>query len=158
MGSELITSWSDHDAALLTVLSATKSCLRIVDDNLARLALENRDRAALLERLLLADRNNGVCIALRDASGLRAASPRLMRLLATFPQQMRVFELAAEAAPTIASLLLADDRHALLRFVTDQARARLIVDDRAQCAPYVDQFTQILGSKGTPISATTLGL
>ena len=158
MATELITSWSDHDAALLSLLSAARSRLRIIDDDLSRLALERRETALLLERLLVAERSNSVSIALRDVSILRTARPRLMRLLTTFPQQMRIFELAAEAASAVASLLLADDRHALLRFVTDQARARLIVDDPAQCAPYVNQFTQIVGNKGTPVSATTLGL
>ena len=158
MASELITRWSEHDAARLNVLSAAKSCLRIIDDDLARLALDSRANAALLERLLLADRDNSISIALRDASGLHARNPRMMRLLATFPQQMRICELAAEAAPAVASLLLADDRHALLRFVTEQPRSRLIVDDPAQCAPYVDQFTQILDHHGRLVSATTLGL
>ena len=158
MRSELITDWHDYADALHTLLRMAQTRLCLLDDDLSRLSLETRDNAAVLESLLVAKRDNGISIALRNASGLRSASPRLMRLLATFPQQLRVIELAAEAAPTVASLLLADDRHALLRFVTDQPRARLIVDDPVLCAPYVDQFTLILGKGGTALSATTLGL
>ena len=158
MNSQLIVSWAEYDAALQRVLLLATARLRIFDHDLARLGLEKRENAENLARYFSADRRNSLCIVVRDATHLRQYCPRLMRLLATYPQQARACECPPEATMAVEALCLADDRHALVGFASDHPRSRLIVDDASACAPYREQFDALLTAGGEPISTTTLGL
>lgn len=158
MSAELITSWAEHDAALQKILLLAARTLRIFDDDLARLGLEERVNAEYLRRFLAADHRRHLRIALRDAEPLQRASPRLIKLLATYPQQMSVHECPLHLAAPSGSLCIADERHALVRFGKDHPRGKLIIDSSAECAPYANQFEAIIGEGGESISATTLGL
>ena len=158
MSSELITTWAEHDGALQKVLLLAARTLRIFDGDLSKFKLENHENTESLQRFLAARQGNSLCIVLKDVEPLRRHSPRLMKLLADYPQRMSVIECAAHLAPLNNSLCLADDRHALVRIHQDHARARLIVDSARDCTPYVQQFETILSEGGEPISATTLGL
>ena len=158
MSSELITSWAEHDGALKKILLLASKTLRIFDDDLSKLKLESRENADSLQRFLAAKQDNSLCIVLKDVEPLRRHSPRLMKLLADYPQHMSVIECAPHLAPLNSSLCLADDRHALVRIHQDHARARLIVDGARDCTLYLQQFETILDEGGEPMSATTLGL
>lgn len=154
----LISDWTAYAAAVRTLLHLPATRLRVVDGDLRRLGLEEPDNAAQLERFLTAGRRCTLEILLVDTAPLRDSSPRLMRLLTTFSTQMSAFRLAPGVVPETASLLLVDDRHTLIRFSNDQARARLIIDDAAGSAPYVEQCSRLLALGGEPVSPTTLGL
>lgn len=158
MRSELITSWAEHDTALREIILMASRCLKIFDEDLSKLKLEGRENAEQLRRLLAADRKNSLSIVLRNAEPLRRESARLMKLLADFPQQMSVSQCPPHLAPASASLCLADDRHALIRFDKKLARARIIIDSPQQSMPYGNQFRAIVEEGGEQISATTLGL
>ena len=158
MSSELITSWAEHDVALQKLLLLASNTLRIFDDDLVKLKLENRENADSVQRFLAASQSNRVWIVLKNADPLRCQSPRLMRLLKNYPQQMSVVEGPPHLASFNNSLCLADDRNALVRIHRDHARARIIIDSAPECTPYVQQFEAIHGEGGEPISATTLGL
>ena len=54
--------------------------------------------------------------------------------------------------------VVADSRHALVRFHEDQARAKVMLDAPLDCAPYARRFDEIVAEGGDEISATTLGL
>ena len=158
MNSELITYWSDHDSAVLKTLSLAISTLRIFDEDLLRLKLEDPERHKELQRLLETGSSSRIEIALRNAEPFRRNSPRLMKLLATHPHKFSVIECPPHLATLSDALLLADDRHALIRFHKDNARSRLIIDDTKSCQPYHQRFSEILHEGGLPISSTTLGL
>ena len=158
MPSTLISNWTDYDAAAGTLLRLAVAHVCVVDDDLRRLRFEEHENATLLERFLSTDRQNTLCMVLANAAPLRDASPRLMRLIATFSTQMHAFRLAPGVVPETASLLLVDDRHTLVRFSNEQPRARLIIDDTAGSAPYAEQYARLLACGGEPMSATTLGL
>ena len=158
MSSELISSWADYDGALQKILLVASRTLCIFDDDLSKLKLEGRENSESLRRFLSARQGNCLCIVLKDAEPLRSHSPRLMKLLTNYPQQMSVIECPLHLAPINNSLCLADDRHALVRIHQDHARARIVIDSPSDCAPYLQQFAAILNEGGEPISATTLGL
>ena len=158
MSSELITTWTEHDVALQKILLQATRTLRVFDQDLLLLNFERRDNADSLRRFLAADRNNSLRIVLKNAEPLRRDSPRLMTLLATYPQQMSILECPPHLASANAALCLADDRHALVRFNKDHARSRIIIDDAQECTPYGNQFEAILREGGEPVSTTTLGL
>ena len=158
MRSELITSWTEHDVAVQKVLLLASKTLRIFDDDLSKLKLESRENAESLQRFLTASQNNRLCIVLKNAEPLRRDSPRLMKLLKSYPQQMSVVECPPHLASFNSSLCLADERNALVRIHQDHARARIIIDSAQECAPYAQQFEAIRAEGGEPISTTTLGL
>lgn len=158
MTSELITDWAAHDAALHRILLLATISLHVFDEDLQKLKLETRDNADCLHRFLAADRKNRLRIALSNPEPLRRQSPRLIKLLATYPQQMSVLQCPSHLTPANGSLCLADARHALVRANKDHARGRMIIDSAAECSPYENQFAAIIDEGGEPISATTLGL
>ena len=158
MSSQLITSWAEHDATLQKVLRLATKTLRIFDHDLSKFRLENRENILSLQCFLATRQDNQLCIVLKDARLLRSKCPWLMKLLGDYPQQMSVAECPAHLASISNSLCLADDRNALVRIDQDHARARVIIDDAPNCAPYLQQFEAIVNEGGEPISATTLGL
>ena len=158
MSSQLITSWAEHDAALQKTVRLAAKTLRIFDHDLSKLKLENRENTLSLQRFLATGNDHQLCIVLKDAGPLRSEFPRLMKLLGDYPQQMSVIECPPHLASVSNSLCLADDRNALVRIDQNHARARLILDNAPDCAPYLQQFEAILNEGGEPISATTLGL
>ena len=158
MESQLIISWAEYDAALQRLLAQASTRLRLFDYDLARLPIEKRESAETLARFFAADRQNSLRLVVRDPTHLRLRCPRLMQLLAAYPQQMHACIGPPEAASAVETLCLADDRHALVRFARDQPRSRLIIDDAPACAPFSEQFDTLIEAGGEQISATTLGL
>jgi hypothetical protein len=158
MNAGLITNWTDHDRSLQEVLVSASRTLRIFDEDLGRLKLERRDSAEILRSFLGASRDNSLVIVLRNAEPLRRESPRLMRLLATYPNNMTILKRPPHLAPLNDAVLIADSRHALIRFHKDNVRSKCIIDDSKSCLPYVQRFDEILRESGDPVSTTILGL
>jgi len=158
MTSELTTTWTEHDVALQKILLLATKDVRIFDDDLSKLKLESRENAESLQRFLAAKQQNKLSIVVKNAEPLRRDSPRLMKLLMSYPQQMSVVECPPHLASVSNALCLADDRHALVRIHKDHARSRIIIDSAPECTPYLLRFEEIVKEGGEPISATTLGL
>lgn len=158
MNSELIMNWGEHEQSLRKILELATRSLRIFDEDLSKLKLEHPENAELLRGFLGTDRRHILHIVVRNAEPLRRGSPRLMSLLALFPQNMIVHACPPHLASLSDSLVIADDRHALIRFHKDSARSRAIIDDAEQCTPYVHRFEDILNEGGEQVCATTLGL
>ena len=132
MNPQLLTNWSDHDHSLQKVLLLATRTLRIFDEDLTRLGLENTENAFFLRRFLTSERRNTLTIVVRNADPLVAALSDAM--------------------------VLADNAHALVRFHKDQVRSKVLIDNTDECRPYLLRFEEVLKEGGTPISATTLGL
>ena len=158
MSAELITTWTEHDSSLQRILCLASHTLCVFDEDLAQLKLERSDNAELLRGFLAAGGQRSVQIALRNAEPLRRVCPRLMKLLATFPQCLTIVECPPHLAALADSLFIVDDRHALVRFSKDYPRAKAIIDDAAECAPYVHRFAEIINEGGEQVCATILGL
>ena len=158
MNSELIMNWGHHDQSLQKILELATQSLRIFDEDLSKLKLEQTENAELLRRFLGTDRQHILCIVVRNAEPFRRESPRLMSLLTLLPQNMTIHESPPHLASLSDSLVIADDRHALVRFHKDGARSKTIIDDAEQCKPYVNRFEDILKEGGEQICASTLGL
>jgi hypothetical protein len=158
MDAELITNWNDHDRSLQEVLVSASRTLRVFDEDLMRLKLERRDSAETLRAFLGASKDNSLVIVLRNAEPVRRESPRLMKLLALYPHSMTIIERHPHFAPLDDALLIADKRHALVRFHKDNVRSKCIIDDPKCCLPYVQRFDEIVREGGDPVNATILGL
>jgi hypothetical protein len=158
MTSELITSWGEHDSSLHRILLLASQKLRIFDGDLTKLKLERRDYADLLRSFLNVGGQRSLQIIVKNAEPFRRDSPRLMNLLATYPQTMTIIECPPHLASLSDSMCIADERHALVRFSTDYPRAKVIIDSALECTPYVQRFEEIVKEGGEQICATTLGL
>jgi hypothetical protein len=158
MNAELITDWEKHDSSLRIVLALASRTLLIFDEDLSRLNLERPDSAEILRRFLASDINNRLQILVRNAEPFRRESPRLMKLLEDYPETMTVYECSPHLSSQNDAMLIADDRHALIRFHKDNVRSKIIIDNIEECAPYARRFEEITNEGGEQVSATTLGL
>ena len=159
MTSKLITTWSEHDSAVQEILDLSPTTLLVFDENLSPLKLERPARIAALRRLLSARQpTTRLTIVVQKADFVRQYSPQLMDLLALYSPALTIIQSPPHLARLKDSLLIADGRHALVRFHQDQPRSRLIIDDSEECAPYQQRFDEILGEGGDQLSPMTLGL
>ena len=158
MNTQLITSWSEHDSFLQNVLILASKTLRIFDQDLSKLKLERPDSADSLRRFLSTDRQNLLWIVVKDAEPARRDNPRLMKLLSTYPKNMTLVECPSHLSSLSDSMLIADDRHALIRFHADHARSKAIIDNAEECLPYSLRFKEIAKEGGEQVFATPLGL
>ena len=159
MSTRLITTWAEHNRAVQEVLDLSPSTLLVFDEDLSPLKLELPERISVLSRLLASDQQHRqLTIVIQKTDFVRQYSPQLMRLLRVYSPLLKIIEAPAHLEALKDSLLIADGKHALVRFHRDHARSRLITDDVQECEPYLKRFDEILGEGGNPLSAITLGL
>lgn len=158
MSTELTTHWSEHDAALATILQTLTTSLLVFDEDLVKLRLERPENVEILRCFLVAGTRNHIRVVVKNAAPFRSHSPRLLQLLATYPEQMTVVQCPPHLHSLNDALFIVNETHALIRFHQDNARSRIIFDDREACIPYVQRFHDIEREGGESISATTLGL
>lgn len=158
MASELITDWAKYDHSLRSILVVALKTLDIFDEDLLNLRIERPDIIELLHRFLRTNKAARLRIAIRNAESFRRHSPRLMKLLATYSQNMTVAECPPHLTSLNDSMVIVDDRHALIRFHKDNVRSKIIIDDLQECSPHAHRFGEILAEGGEQISPTKLGL
>lgn len=159
MTSKLLTTWSEYDGATQEILDRSTATLEIFDEDLSSLKLERALRIAALCALLDSHRYpRRVTIVVRKADFVRQSCPQLMKLLRVHAPALTITESPPHLGTPEASLLIADGRHALVRFHRDLARARLIVEDTGESAPFLQRFNEIVAAGSEPLSPTTLGL
>ncbi|MCM8610898.1 hypothetical protein [Accumulibacter sp.] len=159
MGSRLIMHWSEYDQAVQEILDLSPTRLEIFDEDLSALKLETAPRVAALRALLVApSHHRHLRIVVRKREFVCQYSPHLMNLLQLYAPLLTIIHAPPQLDRLDDCLMIADDRHTLVRFHRDQPRARLIVDDAGECAPYCQRFAEVLGEGGDALGSTTLGL
>lgn len=158
MTRELFTCWTDYQAAVERLLAAATHRICLYDDDLAPLKLDSPARHTNLQRLLQGGRSNTVQIAVRNASTVRERHPMLLRLLEIWGHAMAIQESPAHLGDLRDSMILVDNRHALIRFERELPRSKLLLDDPDAVRPYSSRFDGIWAEGGEKIAASTLGL
>jgi len=159
MSSKLMTTWSEYDSAVQEILDLSPTRLDIFDEDLSSLRLEGADRIAALRSVLTAaSHSRQLRIVVRRRDFVCPCRPHLMNLLTLYAPLISIIHSPPHLDKLGDCLMIADDRHALVRFHRDHARARLIIDDSGECAPYVQRFADVVAEGGDPLSSTTLGL
>ena len=159
MSSSLITTWSEYDHAVQEILDRAPTRLDIFDEDLAALKFETAPRVAALRALLVApSHRRQLRIVVRKREFVCQYSPHLMNLLRLYAPLLTIIHAPPQLDRLDDCLMIADDRHTLVRFHRDQPRARLIVDDAGECAPYSQRFAEVLDEGGDTLGSTTLGL
>ncbi len=158
MSYELIDNWADYRLALDRLLNLAAESLCIYDEDLAALHLDSADHQIDLKRCLHGRHQNALRIAVRNARILRERSPALQDLLRTYGHIASARETPPHLAHLRDSMILADGRHALIRFERDLPRSKLLIDEPEQILPYQRRFDEIWQEGGEMITSTPLGL
>ncbi len=158
MTRELITSWSDYQAAADRLLAMACQQISIYDEDLAWIKLDSPANLERLQRILKDGRGEALHIALRDASQLSQRHPALLRLLTVYGHRAAAQQTPPHLAHLRDSMILVDGKHALIRFDRDQARSKLLIDEAEELRPYVARFAEIYAAGGEPVRTTALGL
>lgn len=158
MARELITSWSDYQAAIDRLLMLASRKIHIYDQDIGQLKLETPSRLNALKRVLQGPDQDALQIAVRDATTLRMAHPLLNNLLTTYSHRVLAQQTSEQLAHLRDGMILVDGEHALIRFDRDQARSKLLIDEADEVRPYQIRFAEILSEGGEPITGFTLGL
>jgi len=158
MARELITSWADYQMALDRLLAIACHKISIYDEDLVTLKLESTLRLLHIKRILQTGRENTLQIAVRNANPVRQKHPLLLTQLMTFGHCASAHETPEQIAHLRDSMIIADDKHALVRFDRDMPRGKLLIDEIDEVRPYLSRFKEIWSEGGEIISNTTLGL
>lgn len=157
MTSRLLTSQGELDAAVDRLLALAGESIDIFDFDLAALSLDRTARIAELQRVL-GERAHRLRIVVQDGSRLTARAPRLMRLFETHAHHFSLLQAPDSLAELRDTMMIADGRHALVRFHRDQPRGKLIEDDANEVHPYAMRFSDIINEGGHPLSPRVAGL
>lgn len=158
MARELITSWTDYQMALDRLLAIACHKISIYDEDLTTLKLDSAPRLLHLKRLLSAGQEDALQIAVRDAGPLRQKHPLLLNQLSTYGHCAAARETPSQLAHLRDSMIIADDKHALIRFDRDMPRSKLLIDEIDELRPYLSRFKEIWSEGGESVGSTALGL
>uniref|UniRef100_Q47HS5 DUF7931 domain-containing protein n=1 Tax=Dechloromonas aromatica (strain RCB) TaxID=159087 RepID=Q47HS5_DECAR len=158
MARELITTWADYQTAIDRLLVIASHKIRIYDEDLLSLKLESEPRLACIKRVLQSGHDDILQMALRNATPLRQQQPILLRLLSTYGHTAAVQETPPQLAHLRDSMIIVDDKHALIRFERDLPRSKLLIDEIDEIRPYLTRFREIWTEGGESVTVTTLGL
>jgi hypothetical protein len=156
--SRAIAGRVEFTAAVRELVALARRTLRCADADLSPLGLSGRATVEALRALLLSRRDARVRLLVDDDRWLERDAARLRQLQCQFPHALEL-RLAAPDDPVGSdSLLLADDRHLLLRRPGTVVNGRLALDDPAQAHPLVDAFERRWEVAGHNLPARPLGL
>lgn len=158
MTRELITHWTDYQAAIDQLLAMPCRKLSIYDEDLLKIRLDDRKRLGNLQRMLHSAQPGAIRITLRNAEPLRRTQMHLIQLLAVHAHIITIKESSQQLSRLRDSMILIDDQHGLIRFDQDQARSKLLINESDKLRPYLLRFEEIWKDQGEAISATSLGL
>ncbi|MFY9327567.1 MAG: hypothetical protein WAO76_06040 [Georgfuchsia sp.] len=145
-------------AALDTVIAAAGHEIRIVDDRLERMRLDNAARAESLALFLSAAPAHRLHIVLHDPQYVEIRSPRLHALIRRFPNSIEVRESSAEFKHIADCFLLADEMHGAIRFHRDHARGKLLQNAADGIRPWWQRFDELWRSATPCLAPTRIGL
>lgn len=158
MARELITSWADYQTAVDRLLAIACQTICIYDEDLASLKLETPSRLVSIKRILQAGHDDALRIAVRNAIPIRQQHPKLQKLLTAYSHLAETRETPAQLAHLRDSMLIVDDKYALIRFERELARSKLLIDEADELRPYLVRFREIWSEGGEEITTSTLGL
>lgn len=145
-------------AALDAVIASATREIRIFDNTLENMKLDDKVRAEALRRFLAESPLHRLHIGVHEARYAESHCPRLLALIRQFPASIEFRESAAEYKHIADCCLLADGCNGAIRFHRDHARGKLLLNVPDEIRPRWQRFDELWQS-GTPcLAATTLGL
>ena len=151
-------SEAGYRAAIDATLALARREVRIFDRDLARMSLEVPARTVILEHFLSDAPHRRLRVVLHDTEVLERRSPRLMALLRHFGHLTEI-RLTPDYLRHLADcLVLADERHAAVRFHADHARGKQLSASAQAVQPYWQRFDELWEASQPVSPGTTTGL
>ena len=158
MTRELITSWHDHDLAVERALSLVQENILIYANELTPLKLDSEANHNAINRILKTGEPGCLQVILRNALNWHHTQPRLAKLCLSHSHLISIREAPSDLAHLTDSMLLIDNKHAVIRFDEHFPRSKLLIDEAEEVRPYVMRFSQIFTASSETASQTQLGL
>lgn len=158
MARELITSWADYLTALDRLLAIATRKICVYDEDLMALKLESPTRLSALTRLLRSAQEDTLQIALRNAQPVIIKCPQVLRLIGSYSHLAHIQETPSQLSHLRDSMVLVDNKHALIRFEKDLPRSKLLIDEADELRAYLTRFNEIWREGGETVSGNSLGL
>ena len=157
----LMDSTSEGLLAINEVIGQAQHEIRIFD--VSAQSLRSRDfghpaRIETLKKILLADRNNRLRIALHETRGIESELARLVELLALFSNQISIHRTMGAARDAKDVMIIADQAHFWRKPYFEHLHSVLTLHDQAAAQPFVDRFEQIWESTEVAVTGSTVGL
>jgi hypothetical protein len=151
-------SEAEFRAALDTVITNASREIRVMDDRLERMLLDDKVRAALLAQFLAASNKRQLHIIVHDPQYAETRCPRLCGLIRRFPDAVEVRESPAALKHIADSFLIADEVHGVIRFHRDHARGKMLQNAGDDIRPWWQRFDELWRSGSSCLSPTQAGL
>ena len=151
-------SEAEFRKALDTVIASAAREIRIFDNDLMRMMLDDKARAEAMESFLAGAVTRRLRIVLHNPSHVETRAARLRSLMRRFSNSIEVRESAIELKHVADCFLLADEEHAAIRFHRDHARGKLLQNAAEETRPWWQRFDELWASVVPCLSATQLGL
>lgn len=156
--SQTFASEADYRAAIDATLAAARREIRVFDQDLVRMDLEDPIRIAPLTQFLSGDRDRCLRIVLHDTTHLERHSPRLIALFQRFAHAVQLRRTPDHLRELADCWLLADEIRGAIRFHASQARGKLVTDDRNEIHPWWQRFDELWEASVTCSIGTATGL
>lgn len=137
-------SEAGYRAALDATLAAARREVRVFDQDLQRMALEDPARVDALTRFLAGGRDRRLRLVLHDTTALELHSPRLIALIRRFGHAIEVRRTPDRLRHVADCWLLADESHGAIRFHADHPRGKQIVGDATAVHPWWQRFDELV--------------
>ncbi len=154
----LLTTRQEYLAAADQLLATAERELLVFDPDLVMLDFNSPPRIEMLRRLLAANRNHRVRIALHDVAHVNTRCSRLLGLISIFPAGLVIQCTQGEASRAQDCFVIADHNNLVRRPAAAQSRGVLLLDDPTETHAMRDRFEQIWESSYIAVSATKTGL
>ncbi|MDR0233879.1 MAG: hypothetical protein LBI31_03645 [Zoogloeaceae bacterium] len=158
MSRTIYDSWRDFQLSFAQILAGATSDLCIFDDDLGKTGIASNANMKILRALLVKNPEALVRIALRDTRSLEYLHPHLVQLLRTRAHNLKIQKVSGIHVPWRDCMILADGRHAAVRFDLEHPRCKLVLDDIEEVEPYSQLFEEIWATPGTPFLPEATGL
>lgn len=156
--AEAFASESAYRAAIDLTLAIAQREIRIFDQDLVHLGMDDAAHTALLGRFLAASANRRLRIVLHDTAPLETRLPRLIGLLRLYGHAIEVRKTPDHLRQLRDCWVLADQAHGVIRFHADQPRGKRIAAAPDEIKPWWQRFDDLWEASEPQSPASTTGL
>lgn len=158
MSRTLLTSWSEHRIAIADTMAAAVRQIDIFERDLARVGMDLQPTIDGLTQFFSENDRATLRLVVPDLDAVRTRHPRFMQLVERWRHRLSVRKTPEHLAHLPDCMILADARHATIRFQHDQARAVVLTDAIEAVLPYQTRFDELWAECSETLSLRTLGL
>ena len=157
-GESRFDTYEAYRQAVAMVVALAQRELLIFDPDLKETGLESHAGAESLSPLLAVSRGLQLRIVLHDSDHLERHCPRLIKLLQNYGHVASLRRSPENLRNLTDCFVVADGRHAVIRFHADHARGKLLIAQDQQVGNWQRRFGELWEMATVTSCITTLGL